>query len=579
MHGILIGLGLKFLVALRRMSTTATHVCRMPLILAAPLGLTKSTVPEVVHRNALGMTFGVVQALGGLGLFLLGMTIMTGALRSLADEKLRESLAKTVNSPGKGVVTGAISTAILQSSSATTVAAVGFVGAGLLTFPESLGIIFGANIGTTITGWLVALVGFKLRLGEILLPLILLGVMLRFTGRPKLDQIGTAIAGFGLIFVGIGILQQGMSAFQGHVTPQSFPPDTVFGRLLLVLIGLVITLITQSSSAGVATALAAVHTGTISLNQAAAMVIGMDIGTSVTAAIATIGGNVYARRTGFAHGIYNGLTGIAAFLMLTPYMTTVEKLLPGVTATEPELVLVGFHTFFNTFGVLAALPFTDRFGKLVIQLIPTRGNPLTQELGSSLVHSPSAALTAVRSTLWRINSVLLEQLQKQLQPKPPRPDAQLLDEISDAIRQTADYLQSLSPQLENERQVREYVELLHVLDHLRRIQTRVHEERRLKLCRSDEQLSQMSDCLCAEIGLLIGKGQQLTADEIERIQTMNHQMQKAMRQYRTHILQASSADSLTTSDAIRRMDTGRTLRRLGYHIWRIARHLPKLSLG
>ena len=219
------------------------------------------------------MSFSVFKALGGLGLFLFGMTIMTGALRSLADEKMRNLLAHAVSSPSKGAVTGALSTAVLQSSSATTVAAVGFVGAGLLTFSESLGVIFGANIGTTITGWLVALVGFKLNLGQALLPLILIGVLLRMTGRPRLEQAGMTVAGFGLIFVGIDLLQGGLTGLEGRVTPDQFPPDTVLGRLLLVVIGAIVTFITQSSSAGVATALAAVHAGTISLNQAAAMVM------------------------------------------------------------------------------------------------------------------------------------------------------------------------------------------------------------------------------------------------------------------------------------------------------------------
>ena len=308
------------------------------------------------------------------------MSIMTDGLKSLADERLRKILARSTRKPLSGVCTGAATTAMLQSSSATTVAAVGLVHVGLLTFSESLGIIFGANVGTTLTGWLVALLGFKLKLGEMMMPVILVGVLIRLTSRGRLSAVGTALAGFGLIFVGITFLQHGMAGLQGIVTPDSFPSDTRTGRLLLVLIGIAITLVTQSSSAGVAAAIAAVYTGTISLNQAAAMVIGMDLGTTATAAMATIGGNVQARRTGLAHVIYNMMTAVGAFLMLTPYFFLLRRCWPELESSDPEIALVSFHTFFNALGVLAVLPFTRSFARLMERLIPEQGNPLARRL-------------------------------------------------------------------------------------------------------------------------------------------------------------------------------------------------------
>ena len=157
----------------------------------------------------------VLESLGGLGVFLLGVVIMTAGLKGVAGDALRSALTRFTKSPLSGACTGAVSTAILQSSSATTVAAVGFVGAGLLSFPQALGIIFGANVGTTITGWLVALLGFKFQLGSVVLPLILAGVLLHLFGRGRLQQGGLALAGFGLIFVGIATMQAGMSSMQG----------------------------------------------------------------------------------------------------------------------------------------------------------------------------------------------------------------------------------------------------------------------------------------------------------------------------------------------------------------------------
>ena len=192
---------------------------------------------------------------------------MTGALRSLQGNAIRSALKKLTKSPLSGALTGAVSTAVLQSSSAVTVTAVGFVGAGLMTFPQSLGIIFGANAGTTITGWLVVLLGFKLKLGTVILPVILIGAILKLFAKDRIATMGYALAGFGLIFVGIDMLQQGMSGLEQVMTPEQFPEDTWIGRLKLVLMGVIVTLITQSSSAGVAVSLTALFAGTINFEQ------------------------------------------------------------------------------------------------------------------------------------------------------------------------------------------------------------------------------------------------------------------------------------------------------------------------
>jgi len=247
----------------------------------------------------------ILQALAGLGLFLLGLIIMMEALRALAGDAVRTAIVRFTNSPLSGAITGAIATAILRSSSATTVAAVGFVGAGVIGFSESLGIIFGANVGTTLTGWIVVLLGFKLHLEGVMTLLLLLGALLRLLAKDRLATSGYALAGFSLIFVGIAMMQQGMSGFGDLITPEQLPTDTFSGRLKLVAFGILFTLVTQSSSAGVAMALTALFSGAINFPQAAALVIGMDVGTTVTAAIATIGQSREARRTGFSHVIYN----------------------------------------------------------------------------------------------------------------------------------------------------------------------------------------------------------------------------------------------------------------------------------
>ncbi len=521
------------------------------------------------------MTSAIALAVGGLGLFLFGMSLMTGALRQLANDKLRSLLSRFVNSPTKGAITGACATALLQSSSATTVAAVGFVGAGLLEFSQALGVIFGANFGTTITGWLVALVGFKLSLGTALLPLILIGAFLRLTGGTRLEHIGTTLAGFGLIFVGIGLLQDGLVGLQGHITPEHFPNDTFGGRLLLVLLGLVITIVTQSSSAGVATALAAVHTNTISLNQAAAMVIGMDVGTTATAALATIGGNVQARRTGFAHVIYNTLTGIGAFLLLTPYMKSIEYLLPTARETDPELVLVGFHTFFNFLGVVGVLPLAGRFANLLIRIFPERGNPLTKQLDRSLLKNPAVAINAASQTLWEIAQAVVVELQKRLAKADSEPNLRQLDDAQAAINECNNYLQDLASRFEKPPQIAQYVASMHILDHLRRIEARVREHGRLSRSQEDAELRHMAKQLIAAAGVLTQAEFPLSPQPAQEIRATNRHLKLAMRDYRVQVMQQVSDSQLTTSVAIARMDTARSLRRIGYHIWRIAYHFAE----
>ena len=338
----------------------------------------------------------VIKASGGLGLFLLGMIVMTEGLRSLAGDTIRNALMRFTKSPYSGAATGAISTALLQSSSATTVAAVGFVGAGLMTFSETLGIIFGANIGTTITGWMVALFGFKFQLGTIVLPIILFGVMLKLFFKEKIASLGYTLAGFGLIFVGISLMQEGMSAFEGIIIPSEVATGSFIAILKLVALGIIATLITQSSSAGVAATLTALYANVINFEQAAALVIGMDVGTTVTALIATIGGSINVRRTGLSHIIYNLFTGVIAIFLITPYIYLWETLATGSLIHNAEIALVGFHTFFNTLGVLIILPFTDRFAHLIKKIMPSKEPTFTEKLDKRLLDEPSLALEVAR---------------------------------------------------------------------------------------------------------------------------------------------------------------------------------------
>lgn len=185
------------------------------------------------------MTGGFLGFVGGIGLFLFGMETMTAALRALAAERLRRWLLRMTSTPLRGVLTGAGITALIQSSTAVTVMTIGFVGAGLIGFAQSLGVIYGANIGTTVTGWMVVLVGVKLKLGVLAFPILFCASLMGILGDGRISRLGRMLAGLSLMFIGLDLMQASTTGMAGLVTPERLPGDSWTGRLALVGVGLV----------------------------------------------------------------------------------------------------------------------------------------------------------------------------------------------------------------------------------------------------------------------------------------------------------------------------------------------------
>ena len=417
----------------------------------------------------------VIQAFGGLGLFLLGMIILTDSLRNLAGDAMRKLLIRFTHTPLSGAITGTVATVILQSSSATTVAAVGMVGAGLMGFTEALGIIFGANVGTTIKGWFVVLLGIKFQIGLMLMPLILVGALLRLFSKGRWASIGMAIAGFGLIFVGIYLIQQGMADVQKFVTPESFPDDTFVGRIQLLLLGILFSAVTQSSSAGVAVTLTALYAGAINFPQAAVLVIGMDVGTTVTAALATIGGTVGSRRTGLSHVIYNCFTGLGALFLLTPFVFLWQWLGPDILKNNAEIVLIIFHTSFNTLGVMIVLPLTHRFARMVEYLIPDTESIYTRSLDKALLQDPALALTAAESTLKQESIALLRHVIFLLGDITNGRESNLVELRSELVK-THSYIDSIDLSGSKKEHHDYFINIFHAVDHVQRLYDRCCED-------------------------------------------------------------------------------------------------------
>ncbi len=511
---------------------------------------------------------GVLAALGGLGLFLIGMQVMTDGLRGMAGNALRSFLIRSTRSPVSGALTGALSTAIIQSSSATTVAAVGFVSAGLLSFHQALGIIFGANIGTTITGWIVALVGFKFNLGSAVLPLALAGALLKLFGARSWAHIGWALAGFSLIFMGIDILQQGMAAWQNHVTPASFPDDSWAGRLQLVLIGVVITLVTQSSSAGVATALVALGTGTIAFPQAAAMVIGMDVGTTATAFLATLGGATATRRTGYAHIVYNILTGILALALLGPYALLIATHVDLQEAGNAQLALVGFHTGFNIVGVVLVLCVAPQFARLMIHLVPEPADDTTSLLDPHLLRDGGAATDSATAMVQRVGLSMMQQLDRVALHA--RPDARCLNTLDRQIGLTLDFARRINSEAGTPGNHR-LQSVFHALDHLARLKTRLEHPPQLPPDRIAQLFGPQLKALHQQIETLTDG--LADAEDVAGFD----RLRQAFRQHRLVLRDLGIADvtigELDPEEAQATFDAMRWLHRVSYHAWRISWHL------
>lgn len=343
---------------------------------------------------------GILQIftlLGALGMFLIGMNMMSSGLQKAAGERLRGFLSAMTSNPFKGVLTGLGITSVIQSSSATTVMVVSFVNAGLLTLTQAIGVIMGANIGTTVTAWLVAWLGFKADISILAVPMMLFGFLFSNSKKDQRKNIGELIIGFSLLFLGLSFMKESVPDLRQ--TPEVLQFVTTwssygFGSVLLFLaFGTVLTLVLQSSSATMAITLIMLSMGWIPFNMACAMVLGENIGTTITANIAASIGNTQAKRAAMSHTIFN-VTGVVwALILFNPFLKLVGFVtenvfgLPnpaaeGFAVTEAgtassTAALYGLsmlHTLFNTINMLLLIWFTGAIAKAVSWIIKAPKN-------------------------------------------------------------------------------------------------------------------------------------------------------------------------------------------------------------
>ncbi|MEX0771432.1 MAG: Na/Pi cotransporter family protein [Balneolaceae bacterium] len=321
--------------------------------------------------------FDFLQLIGSLGIFIYGMKVFSDGLQKVAGSRLRSILKGMTTTRLKGILTGFGATTITQSSTTTTVMVVSFVNAGLLTFIESTGVIMGANIGTTVTAWMVSIFGFKMQITPIAVSLIGIFFPFMFFGRDKFRHLAEAMIGFGILFIGLEFIKNAVPDIQQNPEMFAFLDSlTDFGvasTLLFIVVGTVLTLLTQSSSAAMAITLVMLFQGWVNFPIAAAMILGENIGTTVTANIAAIVGNIHAKRAARFHLIFNLIGVFWMVLLLNPFLIGIDQIMqffsPEVGSVfggdelaraNATLALSLFHTAFNIINVLLLVGFVPR---------------------------------------------------------------------------------------------------------------------------------------------------------------------------------------------------------------------------
>ncbi len=440
------------------------------------------------------LIFGLV---GGLGLFLFGMKIMSEGLQKVAGNRIRKILAALTNNRMIGMLVGLAVTAIVQSSSATTVMVVGFVNAGLMSLVQSIGVILGANIGTTVTAQLIA---FKIT--KYALPAIGLGAGLKLFARSKKwVYIGEIILGFGMLFFGLSVMKQAFDPVKGSEAFKAIFLTVGNNHLLGVLIGAILTIIVQSSSATIGITLALASSGLLTFEASVALILGENIGTTVTANLAAIGTNLAARRTALAHFLFNALGTIYILILFPYYMEFITYITSPIVGGAADFVvqtpeqaaalgaevgdkpyiaryIANTHTLFNIINVLVFLPFVGVLAKLATKIIPGVDEVVDfrlKYLDNRVLNTPPIALGQARAETRRMAKVALKNFDRTLQfmQEGDLKRIKKLEEREELIdmmqKEITDFLVSLSQKSIAQETSEEIASLMHMVNDIERV--------------------------------------------------------------------------------------------------------------
>ncbi len=543
------------------------------------------------------MTTAIV-ILGGVGLFLLGMTVMTDGLKALAGSALRTVLGKAAATPLSGAFWGAIVTLLVQSSSAVTMTTIGLVNAGLLTFPQGLGLVFGANVGTTGTGWLVALIGVRVSLSTYALPMIFVGALGKLLGGGRIAAAGGALAGFALVLYGLTTLQQGMGGLAESLHPSDLPSvlgtpgvgwiSGGLGLVVLIAVGLAMTAVMQSSTAAIAVTISAFYAGAVSLEQGAALIIGQNIGTATSSALAAIGAGATAKRLALAYVLFKVIAALIAIVGF-PFTTTLMR--AWSASVDGMTLLAAYHTAYNVVGVAVLLPATQWFTSMVERLLPTRQTALQRALDPSALASPVIAVETARRVVADVLKASAASVSAALSSgagSPARDTAAVA-----ALAEVREFLSELKEPPETEAERQRMTSTLHALDHATRLVEVVAEgglpggptaaspdHRAVELCAKAMRAAQaIGNSITSESALTARAapiGWSVSPEVVAALAEAEGaaaEIDALQRDHRAATLASVVPGKLTAADALARIDAARRVARIAHHAWRSAAHL------
>lgn len=337
--------------------------------------------------------FDIWRLLAGLGLFIFGMSLLEESIKSLSGKAFKKLIRQYTDGRLKAIRSGALVTAILQSSSAVSLMVLAFVGAGVMSMENAIAVMIGSNVGTTFTAWIVATLGFKVKIDSFALPFIGLGGMgmIFCSSTPKLVQTGRLLVGFGLLFLGLDYMKDSVDNLAVSLDLSHIPD---YGLWLYLVIGALLTALMQSSSASIAIVLTALHSGLITFNMGVAMVIGANIGTTITVLLGSIGGVQSKKRVGVSHLVFNVGTGIIAYLTIPVFVWFIKIFIE--VDNNSVIALALYHTLFNIIGVMVFFPFIGILARFLVRMYPDRRTVVTVYIDKTPMEVTDAATDALK---------------------------------------------------------------------------------------------------------------------------------------------------------------------------------------
>lgn len=514
------------------------------------------------------MIVSIGTLIGGIGIFLLAMMMLTDTLKRWSGDRLRQRLNQFTEGPIDSALFGATLTTLFQSSTVTTLMTVGFVSAGLLTFGQSLGVIIGSNIGSATTGWIVAVLGYTIDVRSFLLPLIGLGMVMKFVGG-KVEKPGMLFVSVGLVFVGIGTIQDAMKTLTERFDIAHISPDTWWSQLLLIGLGLLMTVILQSSSIGLVLTMTALASGTITLLQAGFLTLGQSAGTSIVVAIGAASTWRTSRRIVWAHA------SIHSILLLFGWLT-MPLLWRGVNSVadwlgwNDLLRLALFHTSFHLLVVALLLPFTSIVSRRFAPEAKGDIERMTRFLGAKMVEVPAVALEAARRSLLEITKVMAEETIAWIERK------ERTDEVRIAIEQAMGEVRLYLSQIRidvgsNKNEYGRHVSLLHSLEHLERWLNALKDPPNT----DEADYREARDILLVELNQVTMLTHHSGAEDVEPFRDEAKRLAELREEKRALWLEETATRRLDMEATMKKVSDVTWFDRVGFRSWRTVRHLIK----